>query len=100
MRRLEAVGIPLGWLEDFEYTEELVPVHQGDVLLVFSDGISEAMNSLEEEFEEERILDLVCENLDLPAKDLTEKLIAEVQAHTGNAPQADDMTLVVIKRIP
>jgi len=100
VRRLQAVGIPLGWLEDFEYTEEVVPIHQGDVLLTFSDGISEAMNSLEEEFEEERILDIVCKNLDLRAKELTDKLMAEVQSHTGNAPQTDDMTLVVIKRIP
>ena len=99
VRRLEAVGIPLGWLEDFEYTEEVVPFNDGDILVVFSDGISEAMNMMEEEFEEEQILTVIKDNLDADTEELTDKLMAQVQEHTGNTPQSDDMTLVVIKRM-
>jgi len=99
VRRLEAVGIPLGWLEDFEYTEEVVPFNKGDILVTFSDGISEAMNLLEEEFEEERILEIIKENMAAGPKELTDKLLIQVQEHAGNAPQTDDMTLVVIKRM-
>ena len=99
MRRLEAIGIPLGWLEDFDYTEEVVPFNEGDILVTFSDGISEAMNLLEEEFEEDHILDVINENLNASPQELTDKLVSSVQAHAGTAPQADDMTLVVIKRM-
>ncbi len=97
IRRLEAVGIPLGWLEDFDYTEEVVPFNKGDILVTFSDGISEAMNLLEEEFEEDRILEVIKENLNATPKELTDKLLVQVQEHAGTAPQTDDMTLVVIK---
>jgi sigma-B regulation protein RsbU (phosphoserine phosphatase) len=97
-QRLKTVGIPLGWLEDFDYTEEKVPLKPGDILVTFSDGISEAMNEMEEEFEEEPILDIVKENLSLSPKEISDKIIEAVQVHAGNAPQADDMTLVVIKR--
>jgi len=99
VRRLEAIGIPLGWLEDFDYTEEVVPFNEGDILVTFSDGISEAMNLLEEEFEEDHILDVINENLNASPQELTDKLVSSVQAHAGTAPQADDMTLVVIKRM-
>ncbi len=97
-QRLKSVGIPLGWLEDFEYTDELIPIHKGDILVVFSDGISEAMNEREEEFEEENILDVIMKNLGASPQELTEKLLGVVQKHVDNAPQADDMTLLVIKR--
>jgi sigma-B regulation protein RsbU (phosphoserine phosphatase) len=99
VQRLETVGIPLGWLEDFDYTEEKVPLIPGDILVTFSDGISESMNSLEEEFEEESILDIIMQNLSASPKEITEKIVAAAQAHAGGAPQADDMTLVVIKRL-
>jgi sigma-B regulation protein RsbU (phosphoserine phosphatase) len=98
VQRLKTVGIPLGWLEDFDYTEEKVPLKSGDILVTFSDGISEAMNEHEEEFEEEPILGIIKENLSASPKELTQKIIEAVQKHTGDAPQADDMTLVVIKR--
>jgi sigma-B regulation protein RsbU (phosphoserine phosphatase) len=98
VRRLKTVGIPLGWLEDFDYTEEKIPFNAGDVLVTFSDGISEAMNEREEEFEEEPILDIIKQNLSASPKEITDKIIDAVQNHAGNAPQADDMTLVVIKR--
>jgi len=98
VQRLKTVGIPLGWLEDFEYTEEKVPLNKGDILVTFSDGISEAMNEKDEEFEEEPIFDIIKENLSASPKALTDKIIEAVQNHAGSAPQADDMTLVIIKR--
>jgi len=99
VQRLQTVGIPLGWLEDFDYTEEKLPLKPGDILVTFSDGISESMNAMEEEFEEEPILDIIMENLSASPKDITEKILEAAQNHAGSAPQADDMTLVVIKRL-
>ena len=98
-QRLQTAGIPLGWLEDFDYTEDKVVFKPGDILVLFSDGISESMNEREEEFEEEPILDIIKENLASSPKEISDQIIRVVQDHTGNAPQADDMTLVVIKRI-
>jgi sigma-B regulation protein RsbU (phosphoserine phosphatase) len=60
--------------------------------------ISEAMNEQEEEFEEEPILDIIKQSLSASPKEISDKIIEAVQNHAGNAPQADDMTLVVIKR--
>jgi len=99
VQRLQTVGIPLGWLEEFDYTEEKLPLKPGDILVTFSDGISESMNAMEEEFEEEPILDIIMENLSASPKDITEKILEAAQNHAGSAPQADDMTLVVIKRL-
>jgi serine phosphatase RsbU (regulator of sigma subunit) len=98
VQRLKTVGIPLGWLENFDYTEERIPIKNGDILVTFSDGISESMNELEEEFEEEPILDIIKQNLSASPREITDKIVEAVQNHAGNAPQADDMTLVVIKR--
>lgn len=98
VQRLQTVGIPLGWLEDFAYSEETEPFKSGDVLVVFSDGISEAMNEQEVEFEEEPILDIIKANFDATPEEITNKIIEAVDLHAGTAPQADDMTLVVIKR--
>ena len=51
-QRLKTIGIPLGFLERFEFSEHTIPFEKGSVLVLFSDGISEAMNAFEEEFEE------------------------------------------------
>jgi len=99
VQRLKTVGIPLGWLEDFDFTEEKLPLNPGDVLVTFSDGISESMNDQEEEFEEEPILDIIKQNLPRSAREITVEIVNAVRKHAGNAPQADDMTLVVIKRL-
>ncbi|TFH02732.1 MAG: GAF domain-containing protein [Calditrichales bacterium] len=99
VKRLKTAGIPLGWLEEFDYKEERVDINPGDVLVAFSDGISEAMNSREEEFEEERILEVIKTNMHNGPRDITDSLIKVVTSFTGSAPQSDDMTVVVIKRI-
>ncbi len=97
-QRLKTIGIPLGFLERFEFSEHTVPFEKGSVLVLFSDGISEAMNVFEEEFEEERILEISQANLESGPNEIIEQIIDAVRQHAGEAPQSDDMTLVVIKR--
>jgi sigma-B regulation protein RsbU (phosphoserine phosphatase) len=97
-QRLKTIGIPLGFLERFEFSEHTVPFEKGSVLVLFSDGISEAMNVFEEEFEEERILEISRANLESGPNEIIEQIIEAVRQHAGEAAQSDDMTLVVIKR--
>lgn len=97
-RRLDAGGIVLGILEDFPYEEESVAMGHGDVFVVFSDGISEAVNGKDEQFGEQRIEKVLLEHRHGTALEIRDRLIAAVRAHAGGAPQADDITLVVIKR--
>ena len=71
----------------------------GDRLVVFSDGISEAVNNADEEFGEERVSDLAATNHDASAAELIEKILQDVGRHAAGRAQHDDMTLVVLKRL-
>jgi len=96
--RLSAGGLALGCFESFPFAESQVALHPGDLLIVFSDGISEAVNGAGEEFSEVRICELAVANRDKPAAALIEHLFAAVNEHARNQPQMDDMTMVVVKR--
>ncbi len=96
---LKTGGIMLGLFPNFPFQEDTIPLQPGDLLLIYSDGITEAKNVLEKDFGEERLIDLVQKNLEQPAGDLIERIIAEVKAFAGAAPQHDDITLMVIRRI-
>jgi len=95
--RLATGGVVLSILDDFPYQEETVPFGPGDLMVVYSDGISEAMNPAEEQFGEARIADVVGRERNRSATEIIESIVAAVRAHAGTAPQMDDMTLVVIK---
>jgi sigma-B regulation protein RsbU (phosphoserine phosphatase) len=96
--RLSAGGLALGCLESFPFEEATVEMLPGDRLIVFSDGISEAVNHADEEFSEARIFELVAANRGASAAELIDKILQEVSRHAAGQPQMDDMTLVVIRR--
>lgn len=95
---LQEAGIPLGIKSNWAYDEAVATLAPGDLLLVYSDGITEAFNSEREEFGEERLLALVAKHAQEAAADVIEAILAAVRAHAGRAVQADDMTLIVAKR--
>lgn len=95
---LEAKGLVLSVMEKISYKEEEISIDNGDLLLIYSDGINEAMNEQLEEFGEERIQDIVVLYHNLNANHFLEKLISAVELYTRGAEQHDDMTLVVIER--
>ena len=97
VERLETGNLVLGAIEDVTYTEDSVMLDSGDTLLIFSDGISEAINPEEEEFGEDPLPGIVMANNDASAMSLIDTVIAEVVSHAGRAPQRDDMTMVVIR---
>ena len=97
--RLKEGGMVVGILPDVTYEDKTIDFPADGILVVYSDGITEAMNSNEEEFGEEKLVKLISENRKLLASDLIDLIIKTVNDHAGNAEQMDDMTLVVIKRV-
>jgi len=99
-RRLHTGGVPLGVLEGFPFEEETVSLHPGSMILMSSDGITEAVNTVQEQFGEGRLTAVIGDYENLSAIELVDRIIASVKAHVGDTPQMDDMTLVVVKRQP
>jgi sigma-B regulation protein RsbU (phosphoserine phosphatase) len=97
--RLETGGVVLGILEDYPFEQGSVDLEPGALLVVFSDGISEAIDSDEVEFGEERIAELAESHRDDSAVELIERIIEAVGDHAGAHSQADDMTMVVVRRL-
>jgi len=98
--RLEAGGPVIGLIEKCEYRQTTLTLQPGDILLAFTDGISEAMNHDEEEWSEERLIAHLAERQDMPAAALVTCLIAAADEFAAGAPQHDDMTLLVMKILP
>ncbi len=96
--RLNEGGLLMGCFDFAEYEQVSKRIESGELLLIYSDGITEAMNASNLEFGEEKLLDILKSNLNLSAKELTEKIIAEVKSHSSRVEQSDDITLMVIKR--
>ena len=71
----------------------------GDVLVLYSDGVTEAVNPRDEDFGEERLGNLVYAMKDSPAAEIVDMIHAEVAKFTEGAPPADDITVVVAKKL-
>jgi len=77
--------------------EDTIQLGGGDVYVFFTDGISEAMNDRDDCFGEQRLGGLIEAHADLPADELRERVLREVEAFVGTAPQHDDMTMILLK---
>jgi sigma-B regulation protein RsbU (phosphoserine phosphatase) len=77
--------------------EETIPLQPGDLYLLFTDGISEAMNARDDLFGEARLGQLVERHAHLPSEELRERMLREIAAFVGEAPQHDDMTMILVK---
>lgn len=97
VRRLECGGPIVGLFETATYDEETVTLAKGDWLIVFSDGVSEAMSVTADEYGEERIVKCVDANLAAEPRRLLEALFADVREFTRGAPQSDDITAMVLR---
>jgi sigma-B regulation protein RsbU (phosphoserine phosphatase) len=86
-------------MEGCEYQQASVTLTTGDVLVAYTDGISEAMNGANEEWGEERFMAVVTPNRKLPASALIEQLMTAADAFVAGAPQHDDMTLLVVRAV-
>jgi sigma-B regulation protein RsbU (phosphoserine phosphatase) len=97
VRRLECGGPIVGLFESAHYEEETVTLAPQDWLIVFSDGVSEALSSGGEEYGEGRILEVVQKNLSLEPQKLLEALFSDVREFARGAAQSDDITGMVLR---
>ena len=95
---LSSTGIVLGVFESTSFTERILTFESGDVLVAYSDGITDAVNVKDEEFGEHRLIEVIMRNRSETAGKLVDAIVKAVQLHSGDAPQMDDMTLLVIRR--
>lgn len=94
---LEATGMPLGIDDEEEYEEESVKINKGDVLIMSTDGITEAMNPEGEQFGQERFEQIIKNNVQKSANQIIRECYNAVTNFCQGAAQRDDLTLVVIK---
>jgi len=97
VRRLETGGPIVGLFESATFEEETVTLNQGDWLIVFSDGVSEALSVDGEEYGESRILKTVQSRGSVDPPELLQAIFADVRAFTKGAPQSDDITALVLR---
>lgn len=92
-------GTILGILPVASYRESRTSLGSGDVLVLFSDGVTEAANPSGEEFGEDRLATLIASLRDRKAAEIVEEIHSTVLAFTEGTPPADDITLVVVRRV-
>jgi sigma-B regulation protein RsbU (phosphoserine phosphatase) len=97
--RLDTGGPVIGLMEGCVYQQGCVTLAAGDVLVAYTDGISEAMNAVDEEWGEERLMDAVRQNRAVTASTLIDRLMTSADMFVAGAPQHDDMTLLVVRAI-
>jgi len=95
--RLEVGGTVVGLLESYAFEQGSVTLAQGDILVAYTDGISEAMNNADEEWGEDNIVETVKRCDGLPAKEILQRILAAADAFVAGAKQHDDMTLVILR---
>ncbi len=97
-RRLIRTGVPLGMFGNETWKQGVVQLAPGDVLMLYTDGITEAQNAEGAFLGEDRLLESVRANLGRPAREIQDAVLADVQRFVGDTPQSDDIALVVLLR--
>jgi serine phosphatase RsbU (regulator of sigma subunit)/pSer/pThr/pTyr-binding forkhead associated (FHA) protein len=95
---LDSSGLPLGIKSDAEFREGHAQLRPGDVLVIYSDGVSEAVNPTGEEFGAARLRETVASNLHASAAGIRDRIEAALTMWAHGTPAADDITLVIVKR--
>jgi serine phosphatase RsbU (regulator of sigma subunit) len=98
IEELAGTGIPLGMLDDASWESGEIRFRPGDKLLIYTDGVTEAQNADEEEFGENRLLEIAKANAEASALELRTAVFEHVKGFVGEAEQTDDITLMVVAR--
>ena len=98
MEQLAAGGVPLGIMADFAFREGRTQLHPGDVLVIYSDGVTETQNAAGEEFGPMRLCDVVSRNLDASAAGIRDRIESALTKFAQGTDAGDDITLVIVKR--
>jgi len=98
LEHLAAGGLPLGILPDFDYREGRTQLRAGDVLVSYSDGVTETQNPGGEEFGTIRLQEVIAQNIDRTASAIRDKIEAALSTFAQGTPAVDDITLLIVKR--
>ena len=102
---LKPEGPPLGigLFDEKAFSEALIEekkkLDPGEMLFLYTDGVTEAMNSAREQFSEERLEKILKEHGSLKPQELKELLKSEIETFTGKEPQSDDITFIILQRV-
>ena len=99
VRSIGATGLPVGMFCEERYTSTQVRVGQGDRLVLYTDGLSEARDSLDAEYGEGRLRSLLSESRQLPANALIQRVMDDVRRFSSGRPTSDDLTLMAIELV-
>jgi sigma-B regulation protein RsbU (phosphoserine phosphatase) len=94
---LKARGIALGVIDEVDLESVEVQLSPGDVLVLYTDGVTEATDDQDQEYGLDRLSALVSASRDLPATGIIDAIVRDVTAFAGTRPQFDDITLMVLK---
>ena len=97
--RLDIGGFPVGITPAAEYREGWIELAPGEVLVIYSDGATESQNEEGEEFDEERMIEVVCRNRHRSAAGIRDRIDEALGRFVGKAKAIDDLTLVIVKRL-
>ncbi len=97
LKTLETGGLVLGMMPNMMYETEKVQLNCGDALLLFTDGVTEAVDIHRKQFEEWRLEKLLSHGQNLSGRELIDKVIGELNKFAKGAPQADDITMLALK---
>ncbi|MBI3652480.1 MAG: SpoIIE family protein phosphatase [Acidobacteria bacterium] len=98
MVKLDKGGLPVGLMPEITYDEDKVQFQAGDVLVIYSDGITESVNLEDEEFGEERLIEVVKNHLHRSASGIRDRIDEALARFVGTAATVDDMTVMIVKR--
>jgi phosphoserine phosphatase RsbU/P len=96
---LESGGLILGMMPNVPYEQDTVQLKQGDWIVMFTDGVTEAQDEQGEDFEEERLMEILLKNESSSAEVMKDEILSGVKEFTGDVPQSDDITLLILKTI-
>jgi len=98
VKQLENIGgLLLGAMKDAEYESNITMLNPGDTLFLYTDGITEAFNKQDEEFDESRLVNSLLNKAPQSANDIINNVISDVQTFSDGAEQSDDITCLALK---
>ncbi len=98
VEQLDVGGFPVGIMPFGEYKEAAVPLYAGDVMIVYSDGVTESVNENDDEFGEQRLIEVLQKNRTRTAAGIRDRIDEALTRFVGKAKSVDDLTLVIVKR--
>ncbi|HOX36161.1 MAG TPA: SpoIIE family protein phosphatase, partial [Methanoregulaceae archaeon] len=97
IEELLPTGIVLGAVENKEYGSRKITINPDDIVVMYTDGVTESINAKEEMFGEDRLKEIIRKTADRTAGEILERILAGVREFTGDMPQSDDITLLIIR---